>query len=119
MHTCSSPPQSVSGDTTAVSTGKSQADWSDDNKKELINFLLDCKAEAGYSATFKPVVWNAAARHMEQFWKKGGPKTAGSCSSKWSQVHATASDVDYPLMTVLAQGDLYPHFHTEKIHIWF
>ena len=119
MHTRSSPPQSVSGDTTAVSIGKSRADWSLEDEKELIDFLMDRKAEAGDSATFKPAVWNAVARHMEPFWKKGGPKTAGACASKWSRVHATASNVDYPLMTVLAQGDLYPRFHSEEIHIWF
>jgi len=74
------------------------------DKAELINFLLDCQAEAGNSATFKPAVWNAAALHLEPFWTKGGPKTANSCSSKWTWVRATASDIDYPLTTVLAQG---------------
>ena len=85
----------------------------------MFNFLLNHKAEASDLETFKSVMWNAASHHIEQFQKKGGPKTAGLCASKWGQVHATTSDVDYPLTTVLAQGGLYPCFHTEKIHIWF
>jgi hypothetical protein len=106
MHTRSSPPQSVSGDTTAISAGKPRCDWSEEDETELVNFLLDRQAEAGDSATFKPAVWNAAALHLEQFRTKGGPKTANSCSSKWNRVRGVAGDTDYPLTTVLAQGEL-------------
>ena len=86
MQTCSSPPQSFIIDITVISTGKPWADWSYANEVELINFILDHKAEAGDFATFKPTVWNAASQHLEQYWKKGGPKTAASCSSKWTQL---------------------------------
>ena len=118
MHTRSSPPQSVSGATPVVSTSKPRADWSENDEKELVSFLLEHKAEAGDSATFKPTVWRAASQHLEQFRVKGGPKTASACSSKWSRVCGTASEVDYPLTTVLAQGDLCHCYHTQKFHIW-
>jgi hypothetical protein len=103
MQTRSSPPQSVDGDITEISSGKLR---SVTDEEELVNFLIDRQAEAGDSATFKPVVWNAAALHLEQFRTKGGPKTANSCSSKWTRVRGAASDIDYSLTTVLAQGEL-------------
>jgi hypothetical protein len=106
MQTRSSPLQSVDGDIAEISSGKLQCDWSVTDEEELVNFLIDRQAEAGDSATFKPVVWNAAALHLEQFRTKGGPKTANSCSTKWTRVRGAASDIDYSLTTVLAQGEL-------------
>ena len=110
MHTRSSPPESVNGDTDtaaiSASASKLRYDWLATDEAELINFLLDHQAEAGDSATFKLVVWNAAALHLEQFQTKGGPKTANSCSTKWSRVCGATDYIDYPLMTVLAQGEL-------------
>jgi len=121
MHIHSSPPQSHHGDTSTISTiftSRPQCDWSDTDETELINFLVEHKAEAGDSAMFKASVWNAAAQHLEQFRTKGGPKAANSCSAKWSRVRGTASDIDYLLTTVLAQGFLQHCYHTQKF-IWF
>ena len=102
-----------------ISTGKPWADWSDTDEEELINFLLDHKAEAGDLATFKPALWNAAFQHLEQFWKKSRQKTAVSCSSKWTWVCSTASDIDHPLTTVLSsRKSMSPLLHS-KFHTWF
>ena len=52
----------------------------------IISFLIEHKAEAGDSATFKSSVWTAAAQHVEWFHTKGGPKTVKACASKWNRV---------------------------------
>ena len=90
MHTHSSPPQSTSGDTTAISTGTLQVDWSEQDKKELINFLLDHKAEAGNLATFKSAVWNAAT--LNSFGRKEDQR---------QQVHALLSGLRYVAQLVM------------------
>ena len=96
MQTRSSPPQSEDGNniTTKPVTGtKPRCDWSDEDEIELINFLIEHKAEAGDSATFKATVWNAASVLLEKSRVKGGPKTSKACSDKWSRVRRTAVQV--------------------------
>jgi hypothetical protein len=73
-----------------TSTG-SQADrsiWTLEDESQLIHFLLDHKAEAGDGANFKTTIWNAAAEELSKHVSKGGPKTPGSCRSKWDRVRA-------------------------------
>ena len=62
------------------------ADWSQEDEKILIAFLLDHKASAGDGGTFKKPTWIAAAAHMAQSHTKGGPKTWESCKGKWDRV---------------------------------
>ena len=107
MHTCSSPSQSVSNDTRVIPS-KTQCDWSEKDEAELINFFFDHKFGNGED-DFKSLsaVWDEAAQHLEQFQKKGGPKTAKSCYSEWTQVHDKVIwIIDHSPTTVLAQGGL-------------
>ena len=97
MHTRSSPPQSKDENNITIKTvtgSKLRCDWSGKDEIQLINFLIEHKAEAGDSATFKPVIWNAATQLLEKSRVKGGPKTSKSCSDKWTRVHRTALDDD-------------------------
>jgi hypothetical protein len=89
MRTRSSPSQFEDGNVTVEpATGsKARCDWPE---IELINFLIEHKAEAGDLATFKPVIWNAASQLLEKSRIKGGPKTSKACSEKWSRVCRTA-----------------------------
>jgi hypothetical protein len=89
MHTCSSPPQSECGDIpTSVTAVGLRCDWSLIEEVALINFLIDHKAKAGDSATFKPVIWRAAGLHLESMCTKGAPKTDSKCMSKWTRVRS-------------------------------
>ena len=58
-------------------------DWSVDDAKELITFLVKRKVSAGDGGTFKKPTWIAAAAHMAQFHSKGGLKTWEACKGKW------------------------------------
>ena len=66
--------------------GPDQSIWTSEDKSWLVQFLLDCHAEAGNGANFKSTVWNAAAEELSKHVTKGGPKTAASCKSKWDRV---------------------------------
>ena len=94
MQTRSSPPQSEDGNITAelVTGSKPRCDWSAKDEIALINFLIEHKAEAGDSATFKSVVWDAASQLLKKSRVKGGPKTSKVCSDKWTRVRRTALD---------------------------
>ena len=88
MCTCNRPPQVSDHDDDGVTElPPARCDWSDQDEIKLIRFLIKRKAETGDSATFKPSIWTAAARHVEQFHTKGGPKTVKSCASKWTWAH--------------------------------
>ena len=87
MRTCNSPPQvSDCNDDSVTELPPARCNWSDQDKIDLIRFLIKQKAETGDSATFKPSIWTTAAQHIDQFCTKGGPKTAKSCASKWTKV---------------------------------
>ena len=88
MRTCNSPPQvSDHNDDSVTELPPARCNWSDQDKIDLIRFLIKQKAETGDSATFKPSIWTAAAQHIDQSRTKGGPKTVKSCASKWTRVH--------------------------------
>jgi hypothetical protein len=94
MHTRSSPSHSENDDVAvALETGsKSRCDWSEKDEIQLIDFLIERRAAAGDSATFKAPVWNAASQLLEKSRIKGGPKTNKACSDKWTRVRRTAPD---------------------------
>ena len=74
-----------------LATGsKPRCNWSEKEEIELINFLIEHKAEACDSVTFKAPVWNAASQLLEKSHVKGGPKTSKVCSDKWLRVCRTA-----------------------------
>lgn len=76
----------------SVTTTGPQADrsiWTLEDESHLVHFLIDHKAEAGDGANFKTSLWNAAAEELSKHITKGGPKTAGSCKSKWDRVCTT------------------------------
>jgi hypothetical protein len=85
MRTRSSPSQSEDGNVTVEpATGsKARCDWPPEG-------VIKHKAEVGDSATFKPVIWNAASQLLEKSHVKDGPKTSKACSEKWSRVCRTA-----------------------------
>jgi hypothetical protein len=64
--------------------------WSPDEEKHLIEFLLSRKSEAGDGGSFKSVTWTAAAQEMAKFSTKGPNKTASACSSKYGRVSVSA-----------------------------
>jgi len=124
MQTRSSPPQSEDGNNITIEpvTGsKPRCDWSEKDEIELINFLIEHKAEAGDSATFKSVVWNAASQLLEKSRVKGGPKTSKACSDKWTRVCRTALDdgtvTTHPPSFFIAQGDLQHNYRNQDL--WF
>ena len=89
MHTRSSPPQSKDENNITIKTvtgSKLRCDWSGKDEIQLINFLIEHKAEAGDSATFKDSIFRAASEHMEKTCTKGGPKTFDRCHTKWGRV---------------------------------
>jgi hypothetical protein len=107
MHTRSTPPQSEDGNAILVEPAagsKPRLDWSQNGETELINFLIEHKAEVGISAIFKPAIWNAISQHLEKSRQKGGPKTSKLCSDKWSRVRRTALDGGMTHSHLVAQG---------------
>jgi hypothetical protein len=70
--------------TSPLSTPK--AIWTTDDESALIAFLIEHKSKAGDGTNFKSSVWNAAVEEMAKYSTKGGPKSANSCKSKWTQV---------------------------------
>jgi len=122
MQTRSSPPQSEDGNNITIEpvTGsKPRCDWSEKDEIELINFLIEHKAEAGDSATFKPVIWNAASQLLEKSRVKGGSKTSKACSDKWTRVRRTTFDdgTTHPPFFFIAQGDLQHSYCNQDL--WF
>ena len=126
MHTRSSPAQSEDGDTITIepATGsKPRCNWSEKEEIELINFLIEHKAEAGDSVTFKAPVWNAASQLLEKSRVKGGPKTSKACSDKWLRVRRTAledgttSTFLFLFLFLLAQGALHLNYLNQGL--WF
>ena len=82
MHTCSSPPNSDSGEASWV-TGAANSDlttnviWSQKDKTALIDFLITHKSEDGDGLNFKPSVWTAATTHLQPITTKGVRKREG------------------------------------------
>lgn len=70
-----------------------QAHWSDEDLNSFIDFLFTKRAtSADGGATFKDTIWTEAAEHVNKTPPtKGGPKTKGSCKSKWGKVRTTFS----------------------------
>jgi hypothetical protein len=69
------------------STEATRSQWSDKDVRNLLDFLMQHKAEAGDGGNFKPSVWQAAAETLAKYPpERGASKTAASCKSKWSKV---------------------------------
>ena len=67
-----------------------RAHWADQDVRELVDFLLQHRAESGDGASFKKSTWQAAAQALgKKPPAKGVVKTAGACQSKWTKVWAT------------------------------
>ena len=66
------------------------AHWTDQDIRELVDFLLEHRAEGGDGASFKKSTWQAAAQALSKKPPaKGALKTAGACQSKWTKVWVT------------------------------
>jgi len=69
-----------------------QAHWADEDVDTLTDFLFSKRmTSADSGATFKDNIWTEAAEIVNKVppkipLKKGGPKTKGSCKSKWGKV---------------------------------
>ena len=80
-------PRLVTPDEPAPPSKPKHAQWSDEDVRALLDFLLEHRAQAGDTASFKNSVWQAAAEALGKAPpSKGGPKTANSCQSKWTKV---------------------------------
>ena len=88
-----------------ITGSKPRCDWSDEDEIQLINFLIEHKAEAGDSAMFKAPIWNTASQLLEKSHVKGGPKTSKACSDKWMRICRTTLD-DGTTHIFIAQGAL-------------
>ena len=73
----------------AANTGKKpepKCQWSPEEEKRLILFLVSRKSEAGDGGFFKAPTWTAAAQEMAKFPTNGPNKTAPACASKYGRV---------------------------------
>jgi hypothetical protein len=74
----------------ATTTGNKRAEpkceWSADEEKRLIMFLLSEISSAADGGNFKQVTWNAAVLQMAKVPTRGPNKTSGACSSKYGRV---------------------------------
>jgi hypothetical protein len=91
-----------------ITTGSSDRSyWTEGDETRLVQFLLDHQAEAGDGANFKASIWNAAADELSKHVTKGGPKTSGSCKSKWERVSILTTFLSFVLIT----------YHSSRKHI--
>ena len=72
---------------TSKKASELKCEWSADEEKHLIQFLLTCAAAAADGGNFKPVTWNAAMVEMAKVPTKGPNKMVKACASKYGQVH--------------------------------
>src|SRR6266545_931376 len=66
--------------------GAAKCQWSLDEEKRLIEFLVSRKSEVGDGGNFKQPTWTAATLEMAKVPTKGPNKTATACSSKYGRV---------------------------------
>jgi hypothetical protein len=67
-------------------TTEPKCQWSPEEEKRLIVFLVSRKSEAGDGGSFKAPTWTAAVQEMAKFPTKGPNKNATACSSKYGRV---------------------------------
>ena len=60
--------------------------WSLDDKKVIINYLIDNRSCAGDGANFKDTIWSGVAAALEPRRMEGGVKTVKKCKEKWQRV---------------------------------
>ncbi|KAJ7749798.1 hypothetical protein DFH07DRAFT_775298 [Mycena maculata] len=60
------------------------AAWLPADNKRFLAYLVKHRAEGGDGGNFKPVTHRAAAKHVNEIRKKGGPKTGKSCGQKYA-----------------------------------
>ncbi|KAJ7782567.1 hypothetical protein DFH07DRAFT_728311, partial [Mycena maculata] len=60
------------------------AAWLPADNKRFLTYLVEHRAEGGDGGNFKPVTHRAAAMHVNEIRKKGGPKTGKSCAQKYA-----------------------------------
>ncbi|KAJ7759770.1 hypothetical protein DFH07DRAFT_772102 [Mycena maculata] len=58
--------------------------WLPADNKRFLTYLVEHRAEGGDGGNFKPVTHRAAAKHVNEICKKGGPKTGKSCGQKYA-----------------------------------
>ena len=77
--------------TTSKRASEPKSEWSADEEKRLILFLLNEMSRGADGGNFKPVTWNAAVLEMAKFPTNGPKKTSKACSSKYSRVRSFIS----------------------------
>jgi hypothetical protein len=70
--------------TPAAQQDSTRAHWTIADKTELIDFILDHKAEGGDGLNFKGATWTAAAKLLDAKRTKGGIKTSLACKNKFT-----------------------------------
>ncbi|KAF8201924.1 hypothetical protein K438DRAFT_1535690, partial [Mycena galopus ATCC 62051] len=70
------------------------ANWLFKDESSLIEFLVENIAEAGDNKNFTMKTFRACADHLEPTCTKGGPKTAKSCTQKYSNLRKLQGLVD-------------------------
>jgi hypothetical protein len=73
-------------DTAATEQVSTRAHWTTADETELIDFILDHKAEGGDGLNFKAATWTAAAKLLDTQRTKGGIKTSLACKNKFANV---------------------------------
>ncbi|PPQ79922.1 hypothetical protein CVT25_002996 [Psilocybe cyanescens] len=63
------------------------ATWTPAEETELIDFLVDCKTEAGNGGNFKKTTFQQAVTHIAPLLQHGPAKTVKGCQNKWAGFH--------------------------------
>jgi hypothetical protein len=77
---------SNSGQNSSSKVQKERSQWTSEDEKALVQFLLKHKSEAGDGANFKNTTWSQVAKEMDERKTRGGEKTAEACKTKWIRV---------------------------------
>src|ERR1700720_1745563 len=72
-------------------TKKENISWNDWEKRELVQFFWEHRAESGDGGTFKPATYNAAAQHVAPYLTSGPVKAAKNVKTKWTAVNHSLS----------------------------
>jgi hypothetical protein len=77
----------VTGDTSVKPKKDSgNTSWTEADEKCLVELLVKFKAEAGIGCNFKAKTFRKCVKPLEKIRTTGGPKTADSCSRKYTKV---------------------------------
>jgi hypothetical protein len=68
---------------------KDRCHWPLEDEAHLIQFLATNRAKGGDGMNFDKTVWASASIEMAKHTTQGAPKSADTCSSKWTWVSSS------------------------------